>query len=68
MARLKGAVYTFEMPNTKIRFSIPTERLYHINGTREQYIPPIFIDWRKGELKSGSDIFMEQALQFLKNR
>jgi len=69
MARLRGAVYTFEMPNSKIRFSIPTERLYHINGTpREQYIPPVFIDWRKGELKAGSDVFMEQALQFLKNR
>lgn len=69
MARLKGAVYTFEMPNTKIRFSIPIERLYHINGTpREQYIPLVFIDWRKGELKPGSDIFMVKALQFLKNR
>ncbi len=69
MARLNGAVYTFEMPNTKIRFTFPNERLYHINGIpREQYIPPVFIDWRKEEAKTGADIFMIKALQFLKNK
>ena len=68
MARLNGAVYTFEMPNTKIHFTFPNERLYHVNGLpREQYSPPVFIDWRKGEGKSGADIFMIKALQFLKN-
>jgi C-terminal processing protease CtpA/Prc len=62
MARLKGAVYTFEMPNTKIRFTFPVERLYHINGLpREQYVPPIYIDWRKGEEKPGTDIFILKA-------
>ncbi len=67
MARLNGAVYTFEMPNTKIRFTFPNERLYHINGLpREQYSPPVFIDWRKGEGKPGADIFMIKALQFFK--
>ncbi len=69
MARLNGAVYTFEMPNTKIRFTFPNERLYHINGlSREQYLPPVFINWRKGEGKPGADIFMIKALQFLKNK
>lgn len=69
MARLNGAVYTFEMPNTKIRFTFPVERLFHINGLpREQYIPQVFIDWRKREEKPGTDLFMVKALQFLKNK
>jgi C-terminal processing protease CtpA/Prc len=69
MARLNGAVYTFEMPNSKIRFTFPNERLYHINGLpREEYIPPIFIDWRKGELKTNTDAFIIKAFQFLKNK
>ncbi|MGZ3822286.1 MAG: S41 family peptidase, partial [Mucilaginibacter sp.] len=33
LARLNGAVYSFEMPNTKIGFNISEERLYHVNGT-----------------------------------
>ena len=67
MARLNGAVYTFEMPNTKIRFTFPNERLYHINGLpRQQYLPPVFINWRKGEAKPGVDVFMIKALQFFK--
>jgi carboxyl-terminal processing protease len=69
MARLKGAVYTFEMPNTKIRFTFPIERLYHVNGLpREEYIPSIFIDWQKAESKINSDIFIEKALQYLKTK
>jgi carboxyl-terminal processing protease len=69
MARLNGAVYTFEMPETKIRFTFPNERLYHVDGLpREEYIPTIFINWQKGELKPGVDLFMEKALQFLKNK
>ncbi len=67
MARLNGAVYSFEMPNTKIRFTFPNERLYHINGLpREQYIPPVFINWLNGEEKPNEDIFVTKALQFLK--
>lgn len=66
MARLNGAVYSFEMPNSKIHFTFPNERLYHINGLpREKYIPQSFIDWRKEEQKPGSDIFMVKALRFL---
>jgi carboxyl-terminal processing protease len=69
MARLNGAVYSFEMPFCKIRFTFPAERLYHSNGLpREQYIPPEFIDWRKGEAKQGSDIFMAKAMELLKNK
>lgn len=42
MAKLLGAVQGFIMNETNIGFQIPTERLYHINGTpRENYIPTI---------------------------
>lgn len=40
MAGLLGAINGFTMSETNIGFQIPTERLYHINGTpREKYIP-----------------------------
>lgn len=42
MAGLLGAITNFNLTETKIGFQIPTERLYHINGTpREEYIPKI---------------------------
>lgn len=42
MAGLLGAINGFTMTETKISFQIPTERLYHINGTpRENYKPAI---------------------------
>jgi carboxyl-terminal processing protease len=42
MAGLLGAINGFMMSETKIGFQIPTERLYHINGTpREKYKPKI---------------------------
>lgn len=69
MARLKGAVYTFEMPNTKIRFTFPVERLYHVNGSaREDYIPPVFIDWKKGDLNPFTDVFIEKTLHYLQSK
>lgn len=64
MARLMGAVYTFELPNTKIRFSVPVERLYHINGLpRENYVPGIYIDLQNRN--SSTDIFLEKAIEYL---
>jgi C-terminal processing protease CtpA/Prc len=42
MAKLLGAISGFTMSETNIGFQIPTERLYHINGTpREKYKPTI---------------------------
>jgi C-terminal processing protease CtpA/Prc len=69
MARLKGAVYSFEMPNSHIRFSFPAEKLYHIIGLpREQYRPAVFIDWKKKELTPGTDIFISKALEYLTSK
>lgn len=69
LAHLIGAVYSFEMPNTKIHFTFPAERLYHMNGTpREAYKPAIFIDWQKLTEKPGTDLVLEKAVHYLKTR
>lgn len=42
MAGLIGAVNNFVLTETKLRYQIATERLYHIDGTpRENYRPPV---------------------------
>ena len=44
MARLNGSVTTYSLPNSSIRFNIPTERLYQVSGPpREAYVPPVYI-------------------------
>lgn len=45
MARLAGATETFTLPNTKIRFNFPTEKIFHINGQpREEFLPNILVE------------------------
>lgn len=45
MAGLIGAIDKFSLTETGISFQIPTERLYHINGTpREDYEPTIIAE------------------------
>jgi carboxyl-terminal processing protease len=69
LARLKGAVYTFEMPNTKIRYNIPVERLYTSrNVKREDYLPGIYIDREKESKAWNEDIFIVKALGVLGSR
>lgn len=69
MARLNGAVYSYEMPNTKIHFSFTAERLYHINGLpRELYVPQLFIDLIKMKTVAGKDIFLSTAINYLKGK
>ncbi|MBS1527603.1 MAG: peptidase [Bacteroidetes bacterium] len=64
MARLNGAVDGFEMPNTKIGFSIATERLYHVNGQpREFYNPAIAVDVRAQN--AGNDVILQTAINYL---
>jgi len=42
MAGLLGAIENFSLSETKIGYQIPTERLYHVNGTpREDFKPAI---------------------------
>ena len=53
MAGLLGAIEGFKLSQTNIGFQIPTERLYHVNGTpREDYRPNylegnIYDTWEK---------------------
>ncbi|MEP6949586.1 MAG: S41 family peptidase [Ginsengibacter sp.] len=64
LARLNGATESFEMPNTKIKFHFPTERLYHINGLpRELFEPKIEVDVSKQ--KAGTDWFLKKAFSYL---
>ncbi len=40
MAHLLGAIESFSLPNSGIRFNLPVEKLFHVNDTpREQVIP-----------------------------
>lgn len=67
LARLNGAVESFEMPNTKIGFNFTTERLFHINGSpRELYNPSIVVDVKKQQ--PGEDLILKTALQYLKQK
>lgn len=66
MPGLMGAVYSFQMPSTKIGFAFPVEKLYHVNGTpRENFSPSVVVDLTKQ--KTGEDLILETALKFLKN-
>jgi C-terminal processing protease CtpA/Prc len=62
MARLNGAVYSYQMPNTGIGFSFTAERLYTVEGQpREKFIPPVMIDVRK--TSAAADPFIRTAIQ-----
>jgi C-terminal processing protease CtpA/Prc len=42
MGGLLGAIYSFSLPETKIGFSIPAEKLFHVDGTpRERFVPRV---------------------------
>lgn len=65
MARLNGANYSYQMPHTKIGFSFPAEKLYHLNGTpREAYTPPMVVTFRG----TGGDEILATALDYLEKR
>jgi len=66
LARLNGAVYSFEMPETKIGFNIPVERLYHVNGKPREFFEPA-IKVNVESQKPGRDLIMLAALRYLKN-
>ena len=67
LARLNGAVYSYQMPNSKINFSVPVERVYHVDGNpREFYEPPVKIDVKQTNPASGTDPFIDRAMQILK--
>ena len=67
MARLNGAIYSYQMPETKIGFSFPVEKLFHVNGKpRENFVPAIVVDLAKQ--KVGEDAILARALAELKKK
>jgi carboxyl-terminal processing protease len=64
MARLVGATSRIELPHTGIGINVPTERLYHVNGTpREEFVPAVNVDVTQA--RAGLDPFMEAAFSVL---
>jgi C-terminal processing protease CtpA/Prc len=57
MAGLLGAINGFMMSETRISFQIPTERLYHINGTpRENFKPNVLTKNMEETIKKMNEI------------
>lgn len=68
MARLLGAVNTFNLPNTKYPVNLPYERLYHINGTpRENFEPPIMVELNNINV-SREDLILKKGLDVLEKQ
>jgi carboxyl-terminal processing protease len=64
MARLNGANYSYQMPDSKIGFSFPAEKLFHVNGTpRELFVPDIMVDMTRQA--KDEDIILEVAIQYI---
>ncbi|OON67840.1 S41 family peptidase [Hymenobacter sp. CRA2] len=65
LARLNGAIYSFRLPNSRIGFSIPTEKLYHVDGTpRENYVPKVPVP--PAASSSTHDVALAAALRRLR--
>jgi C-terminal processing protease CtpA/Prc len=61
MAGLLGAIYSFTLPETNFGFSIPAEKLFHVNGTpREDFMPSVLV--------SGSENYLPVATRLLTNK
>jgi len=63
MAGLVGATSHIMLPHTGIGINVPTERLYHVNGTpREAYVPA---ELDVSHAAAGKDSFVEAAVELL---
>lgn len=66
MAGLCGAVYTYQMPATGIRFTFPAEKTFQLNGApREQFRPQVLVDMSNEAAQSQQDIILMKALEYL---
>jgi len=65
MAGLNGAIYSYQLPNTKIGFNIPVEKLFHVNGTpRELFKPAVQVDLLLQ--KDNQDLILDTALDYFR--
>jgi carboxyl-terminal processing protease len=67
MAGLLGATSHVMLPRTRIGINIPSERLYHVNGSpREEFQPSVRVDVAAAE--TGQDPFITAALRVVAGR
>ena len=65
MAQLLGATYHFELPQSHIGLNIPTEKLFHVNGTpREAFVPAVPVTL-EDLAEPDADPWMKKAMQIL---
>ncbi|GAB2963249.1 hypothetical protein GCM10027048_35150 [Hymenobacter coalescens] len=63
LARLAGAIYSYRLPHSGIGFSIPAEKLYHLDGTpRENYRPRVLVE----PAAAPTDAALAKALRLLR--
>ena len=68
MAQLLGATDHFELPQSHFGVNIPTEKLFHVNGTpREAFVPPVRVTLQDLSQPNG-DPWMTKAMQVLSER
>jgi carboxyl-terminal processing protease len=66
MAQLAGATETFTLARTGARVALPTEELFHVDGTpRHRWVPPVVI--APGASLSGTDAVMEHSRALLRD-
>ena len=66
MAGLLGAIYDYDLPQTGWTVKLPSETLYHVNGTpREAYRADIVLDSADRRGPNGEDLALEQAFAAL---
>lgn len=64
LARLRGGVYSYRLPNSGIGFNIPAEKIYQLDGKpREEFVPPARV--APGP-DPAQDAALEKALQLLR--
>ncbi|WP_440957247.1 S41 family peptidase [Oceanicaulis sp. LC35] len=67
MAGLLGAIYDYDLPETGWTVKLPTEALYHVNGTpREAYESDIVLESADLRGPNGEDLALERALSLLR--
>lgn len=69
MAGLLGAIYDYDLPETGWTVKLPTETLYHVNGTpREDYRADIGLDSADLRGPDGEDLALERAFSVIAER
>ncbi|MEO0584360.1 MAG: S41 family peptidase [Bacteroidota bacterium] len=69
MGQLRGSIYTYQMPNTQIGFAIPTEKLFHLDGTpREDFLPQHLVNHEGEALNTGIKVLEQMLVNVVKDK